>query len=477
MSRRLTAVLIALLATPALGSPRSDPTLGRAVFTGATVPSPTSLDLNPAALGLANSTELYFAVAAVVNRYGIDLAGYDLGTGTLTDGPDAVTEYTASPGGTFAFLLHNDTRFTIGVELLHAAPGERFVENDAFRYHTLGGYHRSVAPLTLGSSVRITSQVYFGISLALQNDLLKLRYARDTALEAGRDPARGVGSDCGGSPCGLANPQAEEQYEVDVDSGWGFSTGNIIPTLGLVIGLRKDTWLGLSYHAPPGLAIQNELTGSLGITRAPRDGGQSFESSASVFIANPPSFDGELRTRLPGDLDLHVGARLSDLHRFQAYEVRAYGSTIRSRDIPEWQPRPRGMHWTYAMWAGVEQVDRAAPLVLGARIGFETKVIDDDRTSPLTIGPASGTLDVGAQYRLADDLVVQASYGLQYFPTVNVTDSAFDPSARLRCMDQNYDYTSSACERVRYGYAIDTAAGEYSRIEQALRLAVRVDFN
>lgn len=50
MSRAICFALLCGLAAHAVASPRSDPTSGRAVFTGATVPDSSSLELNPAAL-------------------------------------------------------------------------------------------------------------------------------------------------------------------------------------------------------------------------------------------------------------------------------------------------------------------------------------------------------------------------------------------------------------------------------------------
>ena len=446
------------------------------MFTGAATPSPSSLDVNPATLGLGNYTEFYFATTALLDRYSIDRAALDIDSGALGDGPPGVTDWTLSPGGMIGFVVHTDTRFTLGVEFT-APPGERFVENDAFRYHVAGGYNRHIA-LSAGGSLRITSKVFFGIGLALQTEYLKLRYSRDTALDAARDPSRGIASDCGGVPCGVENPLAEERYEIDVASGGGLSTANVVPTLSGVVQVAKDVWVGLAWHMPPGLAVQNELKGNLYVAKAPREGGSVVRGATSVFISNPTSFDAEVRARLPAHFDLHVGARLEDLERFQAYDVRPYGSTIRRNNIPEWQPRARGFHWTYAMWAGVEQVDRGAatPLLLGARVGFETKAVDDDHTSPLTVAPASATLDLGLQFRLSDQLSLQLGYGLQYFPTVSVEDSAFDPRTRLRCADSGYDYTTPGCTSVRNGYALPTAAGDYNRFEQSFRLAVRYEW-
>ena len=130
------------------------------------------------------------------------------------------------------------------------------------------------------------------------------------------------------------------------------------------------------------------------------------------------------------------------------------------------------------MWVGVEQVDtRTTDLFrFGGRIGFETASVPADRTSPLTIAPASVTADVGAQMRLTPDLSIQATYGFQYFPTVNVKNSAFDPRDQLACIASGYDYSTPECANVRNGYAIATAAGDYSRMQHALRLALRYEY-
>src|SRR4051812_43948016 len=58
--RRILTLALALAgAAPAAASPRSDPTAGRAVFTGATTHHATSIVLDPAALGLGQFDELY----------------------------------------------------------------------------------------------------------------------------------------------------------------------------------------------------------------------------------------------------------------------------------------------------------------------------------------------------------------------------------------------------------------------------------
>lgn len=459
------ALLCLLFAAHAHASPRTDPTLGRAVFTGATTWNATSIELNPSALGLGIRDEVYVSTFGALNQYSIDRAGTDHVGATLF-----------SPGGQLAYIWHTgaDGKITLAAHL-RTSPAERFIESEeALRYYILGGYHRTYAG-GIGASVRFSSKFYFGLSLSAQTSYLRLRYARDTALEAGRDPTRGIDSDCGGSPCGIGNPDAAERYEVDVNTSL-FSASNVVAAnLGFVFQIAHDIWIGVAYHAPPGLAIQNQLTGTMSIQQAPRDGGGLVTGGATVYLQQPASVDAELRARLPQDFDLHVGFRWEDLSRMRDYDVRGYGSAFPSANIPEVMPRQRAFQDTFAFWTGVDQVDAGQFVRFGGRIGFETAAVPDERTTPWTIAPTSLTLDGGVQFRIAPQLVVQGTYGLQYFPTVKEGQSDFNPQSQLDCYDSGYDYATTACGFVRHGFGLPSAVGDYSRIEHAFRLSVRYE--
>ncbi|MBV8755835.1 MAG: hypothetical protein JO257_01085, partial [Deltaproteobacteria bacterium] len=402
MSRAICFALVCAVAT-AHASPRSDPTNGRAVFTGAATPGEPALELNPAALGLlaTDAWQFYAAAVAVVDRYAIARASEDPETGALTPGPTR-RDVEVGPGGVLGFIKNFKDRATLSLQI-HAAPAEVFPAGvDNWKYHTVGGGQRRYGT-TLGASVKLTDELYFGISLALETTYLRIRYARDTALDAGVDPARGIKSDCGGSPCGFENPLATEQYDIDVNTSLLSASDALRPNLGIVYEVSKGVYLGLAYHMPPGLAVQNVLTGTMTVQQAPRDGGQLLNGRSTVYLAQPSSFDAELRTRVRPDLDLHVGLRWEDLSRLSSYDVRVYGPELAVAGIPEWTERPRGFKDPLAMWAGVEQVDTKASdtFRFGGRIGFETSAVVPSRTSPLTIAPTSATIDVGMQVRLA----------------------------------------------------------------------------
>ena len=70
--------------------------------------------------------------------------------------------------------------------------------------------------------------------------------------------------------------------------------------------------------------------------------------------------------------------------------------------------------------------------------------------------------------------VVQAGYDLTWFPPVDSSDSAFDPIARLDCVDSDYDFDE--CEAAREGRATPTAAGTYRRVRHSVTLALRYDW-
>ncbi len=462
--------------TTAAASPRSDSTVGRTVFTGATVPSATSITLNPAAIGLGLRDEIYLSLTAVLEQFGLDRKTIEL-DGSLAEG-DSVSDLQLGPGASIAFVWHAGERGTLGFEIRSPAP-ELMPNDPALRYHTLGTTQRNYLA-TIGTSLKVTGRFYFGTSLTHENTSLRLRYARDTALDPDADGAPDRRT-CGAALCGFENPAAAELYAVDVRSP-RLSTENLRVNIGFVARIYRDLWLGVAYHNTPGFGIQSKFDGSMNVTKASRDGGREFVGDSTVYVSYPASVDAEVRAPILPDLALHIGGRWEDLSRMQAYDVRGYGRQFRGQNIPEWQLRARGMHDAVALWAGVEQleIDQRRPywwLRLGARIGLETSAHDAEKTTPSTVSPSSLTLDLGAQLRpgRGSSWVVQLSYGLQVFRPTSVDDSAYDPRNALDCIDNGFDYETRACELLRNGYAIPTAAGDYTRFQHALRIGLRYE--
>lgn len=457
----------------ASASPTSDPTAGRAVFTGATLPSATSIALDPAALGLGTTDEAYVAVTSVIDQLDINRRVFDLATGDLSAGHH-VRDTTFGPGASLAGIWHAIPEVTLGFEL-RSPPSQVFPSGDnSLRYYSLGGRERDYY-LSAAASFRVTDDFYAGFSIMLDKTYLSMSYARDTALANGQG-AGGVNSDCGsGMACGLENQQASERYDLSVRQTSPITNGYIV-NLGLVYKITHDLTVAVAYHTPPGGSVETELDGKAGVTLPARQGGEILHGGSTINISYPASVDAEVSARLNRDLELHIGGRWEDTSRFSAWDVRVYGSSFLGTDVPEWTERPRALNNSYAFWGGVEQKESDQRLRLGARIGFETASVPEDQTSPLTIAPFSGTLDLGAQLRIASTLSVQVTYGLQYFVPVHVNNSQFNPNSQLECIGDGFDYSSASCAAVRNGYAIPTAAGDYERIEHAVRIGMRYEF-
>lgn len=453
------AVLAALAvrAAPAHASPRTDPTAGRAVFTGATLPNATSVGLNPAALGIGPFGEVLVALTGTLDQLRIDAQELDVATGALAPGA-RVRATELSPGGLIGLVVRTG-RYTLGAQA-QTPPAERFVSGyRALRYHTSGGYQREYTA-TIAGSIRVSSKFFVGAAIGHSNTFLRLRYTRDTELAAGRPPG---------------GPDADEDHVVDVRSPY-IGGSNLKVGIGLAAQVYRDVWVGVAYHTPPGFAIQTALEGTDDVTRPPATGGEQVRGGSTVLVQYPASVDAEVRARLTERFDLHVGGRWEDLSRLQAYDVRAYNSTFADNGIPEWTLRARGLHDSFALWGGIERLERGQTWRYGGRIGYETSSVDTAALSPMAIAPASFTFDAGAQLRIArSSWAVQLSYGLQWFPPVTVTASDFDPRFQIECVESRYDYESRGCEASREGFAIATAAGTYGRFQHALRLALRYD--
>src|SRR3954454_14233566 len=99
---RVLTLALSCAAAAAAASPRSDPTAGRAVFTGATMPHATSIGVDPAALGLGSVDELYVAFTGVLDQLHVAL---DRGPDDASPGGRART-VELGPGAVLALLYH-----------------------------------------------------------------------------------------------------------------------------------------------------------------------------------------------------------------------------------------------------------------------------------------------------------------------------------------------------------------------------------
>ncbi len=482
---RLAALALAtLVGGTAWASPLEDPALTRGVFGGPTQPHATSVWLDPAALGLAaGGWHLFFGATTRLDHDLIDRSQIDLDTGVLTPGAK-VRSLTATPGGFLAAWWKSENAALGLASFLPQA--ERFIaDEEALRYHTLGGFHYQWTVLALSAAFR-WNKFWFGLGVGLGNmHTLRLEFARDTALEAG---TTGLETDCGGAPCGVENDAAAQRYRVDVATGgslrpwhlsfWGalFSSENLSLNAGIVWQPNDDWVVALSYQGSVGLfGSSRRLEGQVRVESAPIDGGLILNGNAEVGYNLPETLNLGARMHLPGrrQWELVTGLRMQTFFTHDNLDLRMFGSELVGRDVPEQYPLYRGFRTVFRLEAGVERTP-AARVRLGARLFLERGAVRDNGVQPMAIAGANVGLSGGVEWRVAAPLVLGLGYAFTWFPSVTVDNSAFDPRDRVACVDSGYDLEQ--CQAVREGRARPSASGTYLRLQHAFIVSARWDF-
>lgn len=466
----------AIIAPTATASPLEDPTLGGSVFTGPTHPHPTSIYLNPAALGLAGGgVHFYFGSSLRLDQARIARRVIDP-SGTVSEGA-SVNNTPIVPGGFVAYHQTFD-QVSVGIGVYTPQTEELITDEPDLRYHTLDGDHYQYSA-TLSVSWRPVRQVILGAGLSLMGSTMEMSFARDTALEAG---TAGVNSDCNGAPCGIENPQAAQRYDIEVATlgakpfvlGDFLSTQNIALTIGVMFDLGRDWWLGASYMSPPGLLDPLSLPGTVRVTPAPRDGGEVRTGEAEVVFNLPQTVHVGVRGPLTWirDHELVAGIRWQNMSRHTEYDVRMFGGDLAEADVPPWYPRFRGFDNVWRVQVGLERTRPTRRIRWGGRVRFETAATPNANVAPHQINGTNLSLIGGAELSISDRLLLAVGYGLTWYPKVDVNDSAFDPLARISCVDMQLDL--DACEAAGQGRAVPTAAGVYRRLQHAFTLALRL---
>ena len=445
-------------------SPVDDPSTGPAAFTGAVSPDPSSIVGNPAALDLGSEgTHLWLGGVARIDQYRLTLDREDA-SGNLTPGP-AVTDTTWSPGGQFAaYTVQHD--FSLGA-MIDLPPAEEHPEGgDALRYHTLGGGQREKIYAAVAGSLQVFEGFYIGGSAQYVETSIDLAFARDTALESGRPDV---------ATTGLENPAADQIYTVHASTGPTAAQDKIAFTMGAVWKVSPRVAIGAVFREPQGVGAAVGTEGTVGVTPAPRTGGPAVGGLATIAFVPPQIFEVGARVRAWEAIDAVGGARWERTSRTAQYDLRMFGKDV-AGVAPEWYPRARGWRDVVEAWGGLEQVDDGQPLLVGARLGVESGAVAPGELSPLQVEGWSMNADLGARVRLHTHLVIAIGYDVQYYPAHDVGASAYDPIARLDCIDSDYDYSTPACAAVRAGFGTDTAAGHYARLGHVFHLGLRYDF-
>ena len=479
-SRFVTSPLmaLALVATAQLAqaSPFEDTTNGGAVFTGPVHAHPTSVLINPAALGIGGVQQyVYLGVSAHLDRYNIQRNPILDPNADPEAGP-RLTPTTWAPGGLLAVQIKAGNSAILAAAF-SLPVYESFISGEEnLGYHVLGGHHRRWSG-TLATAVRLTNYLYVGASLSGSSTDLALSFYRDTALEAGRSASDGgvESTDCGGAVCGIENPEAAELWDVNVASEGFIGTQTLSIRVGAAFQVRKGWWLGASYHSPPGLQAPVSLRGDVTIDRAPRDrtGDPTVDQvsgNAEIVYKLPQTVTLGVRGPVTESLQVLAHTRWETLSRQRVLDLQVFGRDLPDT-IPEWYPRYRGLSDSLSFTAGVETFGLRRWL-LGGRIRLEWGGTDDAAVSPLQVAGFNVNGAFGAELRISQNVVLAASGGVSWYPTTTVKNSDYNPLERLDCVGS--DFEVSTCTSTVEGRAIASADGTYGRFTAALRTSLRV---
>ena len=441
------------------------------VFTGPAHPHPTSVLINPAALGIGGFHQfLYIGGSWQVDRYAIQRQRV-LDTNSGPQAGPTLQPLTMSPGGLLVaqFKTGRSAVLTAAVSM---PMYESFIaDQDDLGYHVLAGQHWQWA-ITAATSVRFNDRLYVGASLSRMSTKLDLSFYRDTALEGGttgiQDPT------CDGAACGIENPQAAERWDVSVDSQGILGTQTLSIRAGFAYQIARDWWLAGSYHSPPGLQAPLTLAGSARIERAPRsqtgDPEQDvYQPNAEIIYRLPSTLTLGVRGPITDSLQVFANARWQNLSSHRTLDLRVFGRDL-DETIPEWYPRHRGLRDAFSVESGLE-TSAQERWRFGARVRVERGATAPAATAPLQVAGFNLSGALGARWRLLQQLSVTVDTAVSWFPTVTVENSDYDPLDRLTCVDNGFDIDD--CAGAAEGRAISSAAGSYGRLGFTGRLSIR----
>jgi len=504
------AALAAMLAAagPAAAAPLDEPFVGGLSFDGPTAANLGAIYWNPAALGLVRGFQLMAAASGQLTTVDVNRTAIDPTTGVPGPG-GSMTFPTAhardmswpSPFGPHSYLaLSTDfggDRFTIGFAtympyLQRITFPLSPAGNEPTRYHVLALDLRNLV-LVPALSIRFAGDFRVGFAPGFLFSTGRLMFAEDLALDGGSAGCMP------GVPCTVEDPNAAAR--VDVSSGNGLGDAKFSVTLGAGIYYRrKSLEIGVAYQSRPlgsdvpGVEVAGQHTTVTLPPRDPMGGGgpltchpptsptmpdPNMQSSRCIF--------GDLSYRLPDvviagatwhlrpGLELSAMVRWLWLHVHDRIDVRLSGPGLDDHGIPQHIVLYRGFKDVFDTRVRVSYWWRERVRV-GAMLRLETSAVD---STAVDAAAADGfkVEPVGLiEFRILRQLWIGGGYGITFMRTVDVTNSAFDPTAATTCADNQGNLASPACQARLAGRARPTAAGRYQARTQDFGMTLTLKF-
>ena len=482
------AVLAALAAASgsAGASPLDDPFVGGMGFDGPTDANLGAIYWNPAALGLVRGSQLTISATGHLAYVGVTRTALDPVTG-LRQSASArdFTHPFPSPVGPGSYLaISSDLggdRFALGfatympfVEQVHFPLGAPGAHDEPTRYHALTVDLRNLA-LVPALAIRFGSDFRIGLAPGFLFSTGQLTFDEDTGLDAGGNPE---------------NPAAAARY--DIASGNALGDARFSVTLGGGVYYRRKSFeAGLSYQSRPlGSNVPGvEVGGTAIVTAPPSAGGGPITcaggpASRCVFgdlsYKLPDVWIGGVTWHLRPGLELTAMARWLWLHVHDRIDIRLVGPALDASGLPQHIVLYRGFHdvWDTRVRVSYWWHERVR---VGAALRMETSAVGADAVNPAAVDGFKLEPTLLLEVRLAKKLWLGGGYGLTIMPSVDVTNSAFDPSIAMpgtavSCSGPVPDLANANCQARLAGRARPSADGHYTYLAQDFGLTLTARF-
>jgi long-subunit fatty acid transport protein len=490
LARLPSALLVAVLAgaaATATAGPLDDPHVGGIGFGGPTTGDLTAVFWNPAALGLMEGTQATVVASGQFGNTSVSRTAIDPVTGLpgggrsfpSASGTGSVHPAVLPPGpGSFVAVgAEIGNRFALALAAYAPFVQRLSYDSDATRYHLVSADLRNVA-LVPALAFRVGSNWRIGAAPGFLFSAGRLVFDEDTALSGGSG-AQGLGSDCGGAPCGAENPAAAARY--DVASGLGWFDSKLAFTLAAGLYYRRDRLeLGVSYSSRPlgneggGVRIDADRTA---VTTPPR-----AAAAGPLCPADQPScLFAQIAYQLPDTFVAGATYWLSDqtsvtaIARWLTYSLQDRVS-IRVVGPAPGGLRARGLADNVVLYRGlrdsaegrVRLARQLGSLRFGVALRLQTPAVSPSRLSPADVDGFVIEPAAMLEARVARWLRLSAGYAFAFMPPVDTGDSVFDPGAAVACADAHEDLLTPACQARLRGAARPTAAGSYGFVRHAV---------
>lgn len=443
----LASVAAGAVPKNALAAPLLESNLGGAVFVGPTSAHATSVFWNPAATAQMSDSELFLSAQGTVASTTIQRKAISNADGEPTEElEDPVGTVVVSPGA-FLGLVFPLRQFRLGFAAYTPFAEQLPANRPELTYHTNGGYfYAEYITLTLG--IPLPPDVAIGFGLTGVFTEVDLRFSRDPLLEA-----------CSARPCAVET--TSERYRFTSTDDWS-------PVMSINLGIMArypklpNLWFGAAYVGQPNFKSISR-SGKL-------EGFDALDTRLTFRLPQMVHFGARYRFK---SLDLVLGLRWIDFSVHDGYDLRLSGPDVEENALPEWIVRYRGFEDVLSVDLGSE-LRVSDRLRVAFRLGYESSAVPTNAVAPEQVDAPKLNFGLGAELRATPHLRIAASYALSVFMPQDVDQSIFQPSTFIDCNDSGHEL--EACEGVRLGYSMPTAAGEYSRLENTIQIGVRYLF-